>query len=113
MVKNLTPDDLLLLQAEVLFGSNPPPGTPFDSLLGLRSVDGANNNMSGVTALDGFIDQYGNPVDTATFGYSSQPFIHQTSAHFPTIVTNNGTADYTQTPNTPGAALIAPSPPNI
>src|SRR5712675_1862349 len=82
MVKKLTPADLLFLQAQTLFGPNPPAGTPVDSLLGLRNVDGGSNNLTHLTIADGFIDQYGHLVNTDTFGNADQPFIHQTTAVF-------------------------------
>jgi Ca2+-binding RTX toxin-like protein len=95
MVNKLSPADLLFIQAQVLFGSNPPPGTPFDSLLGLRNVDGTNNNISGVVLAT---DQFGQTnVNTSTFGTVDQPFIREIPATF-------------ETAPVPNPAIIAPIP---
>jgi len=70
MATNLNQGDILFLLQQVIFGSTPPPGTDPLSLLGLRSTDGAFNNLTNVT----IFDQYGIQVDTSTFGTVDQPF---------------------------------------
>jgi Ca2+-binding RTX toxin-like protein len=78
----LSAADLAFLNAQTLFGANPPAGTDPFSLEGLRNVDGTNNNISGVTAADGFVDQFGAPIDTARFGNKDQAFSHAATRHF-------------------------------
>ncbi|MGE0055201.1 MAG: peroxidase family protein [Hyphomicrobium sp.] len=64
--------DVLFLQAQVIFGSTPPPGTDPFSLLGLRAVDGSFNNLTNTIV----VDQYGNIVQTNTFALVDQPFFN-------------------------------------
>ncbi|MGD9669418.1 MAG: peroxidase family protein [Hyphomicrobiaceae bacterium] len=68
--------DVLFLQAQVLAGSTPPPGTDPFSLLGLRAVDGTFNNLTNTLV----VDQYGNIVQTSTFANVDQPFFSFTAA---------------------------------
>jgi Ca2+-binding RTX toxin-like protein len=64
--------DLFFLQTQVIFGAAPPPGTDPFSLLGIRALDGSNNNLTHLLNLD----QHGQTVDTDTFGVVNQPFFN-------------------------------------
>lgn len=78
MTRKLTTTDLLAIQAQILFGSQPAPGTDPLSNLGLRSVDGTFNNISHLI----ITDQYGDVVNTDSFATSSVPFIYYTTPVF-------------------------------
>ena len=71
--------DLFFLQTQVNLGWFQPPGTDPFSLLGLRAVDGTNNNLIHQT----IVDQYGNTVDTDTFANVNQPFFHMVAKTSP------------------------------
>lgn len=81
MTRKLTTADLLAIQAQILLGSQPAPGTDPFSNLGLRSVDGTFNNISNVNNQT-TIDQFGNAVNASTFGNVNQPFIYSTTPVF-------------------------------
>src|SRR6476620_8161204 len=85
MVLKLSPADLLFIQAAVLAGKNPLPGTDPLATTGLRNVDGTNNNILHTT----FPDQYAQTLPTDTFGATNQPFIHLTPAVFRTAPASN------------------------
>ena len=74
----LTIADLLFLQANVIFGSNPPPGTVATSPVGLRNVNGVNNNITHQI----LTDQFGHLVNTDAFGVTDVPFIYFTPPVF-------------------------------
>jgi len=78
MTRKLTTTDLLAIQAQILFGSQPAPGTDPFSNLGLRSVDGTFNNISHLI----ITDQYGDVVNTNSFANSDVPFVYFTAPIF-------------------------------
>lgn len=71
--------DIDFILAQILFGANPPFGTDPFTIQGIRNADGLFNNL---LHIPDFIDQYGNLVNTDTFGASNQPFIFMTSKLF-------------------------------
>ena len=77
-MRQLNTADLLVIQAAILAGSKPPIGTNPSSIQGIRGVDGTFNNISHVS----LVDQYGNFVNTDTFGNVNQPFIYYTTPNF-------------------------------
>lgn len=77
-MRQLNTADLLVIQAAILAGAKPPIGTDPFSIQGIRTVDGTFNNISHVS----IVDQYGNFVNTDTFGGLNQPFIYYTTPNF-------------------------------
>ncbi|EFL88146.1 peroxidase family protein [Ahrensia sp. R2A130] len=71
MVANINIADLLFLNEQVVLGANPPPGGDVLSPLGIRAIEGSNNNITHQM----IVDQYGRIVDTDTFGTVDQPFL--------------------------------------
>ncbi|MGB3277690.1 MAG: peroxidase family protein, partial [Pseudorhodobacter sp.] len=71
--------DILFMFNEVQTGASPAPGTDPFAPVGIRTIDGTNNNISGLT----LFDQYGNLIDTATFGNVNQGFFHLGSSTSP------------------------------
>ena len=87
MALKLDITDLLFFLDANLVGANPPAGTDPFSTLGLRNVDGVNNNLLHIPLPAGpgdpaFIDQHGDVVDTDTFGAINQPFIFDSTQTF-------------------------------
>lgn len=74
----LLQSDIDFALAQVLFGANPAPGTDPFTTLGIRNVDGSNNNLLNQT----LVDQFGNTVSTTTYGVKDQPFIYSTTKVF-------------------------------
>jgi Ca2+-binding RTX toxin-like protein len=79
MTAKLTVADILFMFNQVQIGDTPAPGTDPLAPVGIRAIDGSNNNISGMT----LFDQYGNLVDTATFGATDQGFFHLGSSTSP------------------------------
>lgn len=95
--------DILFLQTQVNLGWVPPPGTDVFSLLGLRAVDGTNNNLTHSV----ITDQYGNVVNTDTFANTNVEFFNFAPPD-PSPALNN---DYVQTPES--TTVIVDSSPRI
>lgn len=72
MTRKLTTADLLFMQAQILFGSQPPIGTDPFSLQGIRSVDGRFNNISDQE----LVDQYGDIIHSSRFAVANHAFVH-------------------------------------
>jgi hypothetical protein len=72
MTTQLNIADLLFLHAQTIKGPFNPPGTDPLSLIGTRTIDGTQNNLTHTTV----IDQYGHQVSTDTFANVDQPFFH-------------------------------------
>lgn len=100
-MRQLNTADLLVIQAAILAGSKPALGTPFNSTQGLRGVDGTFNNISHAT----IFDQYGNTVNTDTYGNVNQPFIYFTTPVFRDIGAPGGSDNYAQ-----GLSVSDPTP---
>ncbi len=75
----LKQSDLDFILAQVLFGANPPPGTDPFTIQGIRNVDGGFNNL---LHIPNFVDQYGQTVNTDSFGTSNTPFIRVSTPSF-------------------------------
>ncbi|MGD9879913.1 MAG: peroxidase family protein [Reyranella sp.] len=91
-MRQLTTEDLLVIQAAILAGAKPPIGTDPFSLQGIRTVDGTFNNISHTV----LVDQYGDTVNTDTFGNVNQPFIYIAPPVFRDIGAAGGTDNYAQ-----------------
>ena len=88
----LKQSDLDFILAQIVFGATPAPGTVPIDIRGIRNVDGTFNNLlhiNGFDPLTPFTDQYGDTVNTDSFGTSNQPFINVT----PKVFDNGPTAD--------------------
>jgi Ca2+-binding RTX toxin-like protein len=72
MTTQLNLADLLFLQAQVIKGPFNPPGSDTLSLLGTRTIDGTQNNLTHTN----IVDQYGRTVFTDTFAVVDQPFFY-------------------------------------
>lgn len=118
MTANLTLNDILFMFDQVTAGDTPLPGADPLAPIGIRTIDGTYNNISGLTLLD----QFGNLVDTSTFGNVNGSFINWSNstsslayAPFGTVTTDgseriisNLIADATATnPATVGAQMLA------
>ncbi|MFY0312398.1 peroxidase family protein [Leisingera sp. D0M16] len=79
MTQNLNITDILFMFDNVLLGDTPAPGADPLAPDGIRTIDGTNNNISGQT----LIDQFGNLVDTATFGNTNHGFVDHSSSTSP------------------------------
>ncbi len=79
MTQQLNPADILFILDNVLAGATPAPGADPLAPVGIRAIDGTNNNISGLMV----IDQYGQLVDTATFGNVDEQFISVSSSTSP------------------------------
>jgi len=106
-MRQLNTADLLVIQAAILAGSKPPLGTVFNSTQGLRGVDGTFNNISHAT----IFDQYGDIVNTDTYGNVNRPFIYFTTPVFRDIGAPAGTDNYAQIgPANPTGFVSDPTP---
>jgi len=79
MTQQLTPADILFILDNVLAGDSPAPGADPLAPVGIRTIDGTNNNISNLT----LIDQYGQLVDTGTFANLNQGFVSISSSTSP------------------------------
>ena len=86
----LKQSDLDFMLAQILFGSNPPAGTNPFSTQGIRNVNGFFNNL---LHNPNFVDQYGNLVNTDTFGTPNVPFIYMAPKVFDNLASNGDNVD--------------------
>lgn len=79
MTANLNITDVLFMFNNVNLGDTPAPGADPLAPAGIRAIDGSNNNITGLT----IFDQYGNLVDSATFGAVNEGFFKYSSSTSP------------------------------
>src|SRR5262245_22386632 len=91
-MRKLTTADLLVLQTAILAGGHPVIGTDPFSTAGLRNVDGTFNNITHSL----IVDQYGEVINTDTFGNSNQPFVYFVTPIFRDISALVATDNYGQ-----------------
>ena len=86
MTNQLDAADLAFLIANFGVGDTPPAGTDPLAPIGIRAIDGTQNNISGLNV----VDQYNNFVATTTFGVTEQPFINLSDGTETAIDLGNG-----------------------
>ena len=79
MTATLNIADILFMFDQVLAGDTPAPGADPLAPIGIRAIDGTNNNITGLT----LVDQFGNVVDSSTFGNVNQAFVNWTNSTSP------------------------------
>ncbi len=123
MTDKLTPTDIQFLFDNILLGDTPLPGADPLAPDGIRTIDGTQNNITGLTILD----QYGNLVDSGTFGNVNQFFINVSSTvgpnsygpnmfvtdASPRVISNLIVDQTAANPATVGASLLALGDPSV
>lgn len=84
MTANLNLADILFMLDNVTIGATPAPGADPLAPSGIRAIDGTFNNITGLSVFD----QYGNFVDTATFGNLNESFFKYSSSTSPLAYNN-------------------------
>lgn len=87
MTKNLTIADIQFFLENIQAGDTPLVGADPFAPVGIRTIDGTNNNISGGSA----VDQYGNFVATNTFGVVGEGFFKISNSTSPLAYLPNTT----------------------
>lgn len=79
MTRNLNIADIIFMFDNVVLGDSPAPGADPLAPDGIRTIDGSNNNISNQMQFD----QFGNLVDSTTFGNANQGFVGHSNSTSP------------------------------
>ncbi len=82
MTATLTFADILFMFDQVNAGDTPAPGADPLAPIGIRTIDGTHNNITGLT----LVDQFGNIVDSSTFGNVNQTFVNWSNSVSPLAI---------------------------